>query len=193
MTTLCVGDSHVRRLERFIDALQPSSVTYGIANLEQVDYYGISGGLVSNNRHLCILTDAVRRYRPRHIIVFIGGNDLDSKDANFDVECLVTRLVAFLTQLERKFHLHSVSVLSLVPRKICRNISADIYNQRVSEANNLLRQNCVHLKITYWKLRGFTTSQKNIYCDGVHFNCLGLYKLMRQIRGIFLTRPRDIY
>ena len=54
MTTLCVGDSRVRRLERFIDARQPSSVAYGIANLEQVDYYGISGGLVSNNRHLCI-------------------------------------------------------------------------------------------------------------------------------------------
>lgn len=192
MTTLCVGDSHVRRLERSIDARQPSSVTYGIANLEQVDYYGISGGLVSNNRHLCILTDAVRRYRPRHIIVFIGGNDLDSRDANFDVECVVTRLVAFLTQLERRFHLQSVSVLSLVPRRVCRNISADIYNQRVCEANNL-RQNCVHLKITYWKLRGFTTSQKNIYCDGVHFNSLGLYKLMRQIRGIFLTRPRDSY
>ena len=193
MTTLCVGDFHVKRLERFIDARQPSSVTYGIANLEQVDYYGISEGLVSNNRHLCILTDAVRRCRPRHIIVFVGGNDLDSKDANFDVGCVVTRLVAFLTQLERRFHLQSVSVLSLVPRRVCRNISADIYNQRVSEANNLLRQNCVHLKITYWKLRGFTTSKKNIYCDGFHFNCLGLYKLMRQTRGIFLTRPRDSY
>ena len=91
------------------------------------------------------------------------------------------------------FHLQSVSVLSLVPRRVCRNISADIYNQRVSDANNLLRQNCVHLKITYWKLRGFTTSQKNIYCDGVNFNCLGLYKLMRQIRGLFLTRPQDSY
>ena len=52
MTTLCVGDSHVRRLERFIDARQPPSVTYGIGNLEQVDYYGISGGLVSNNSFL---------------------------------------------------------------------------------------------------------------------------------------------
>lgn len=124
MTTLCVGDSHVRRLERSIDARQPSSVTYGIANLEQVDYYGISGGLVSNNRHLCILTDAMRRYRPRHIIVFIGGNDLDSRDANFDVECVVTRLVAFLTQLERRFHLQSVSVLSL-----CLGGFAEIFRQ----------------------------------------------------------------
>ena len=75
------------------------------------------------------LTDAMRRYRPRHIIVFIGGNHLDSKDANFDVGCVVTRLVAFLTQLERRFHLQSVSVLSLVPGRVCRNILADIYNQ----------------------------------------------------------------
>lgn len=86
MTTLCVGDSHVKRLKRFVNTGEPASITH---------YYGISGGLISNNNHLRLIADAVRHFKPRHIIVIFGGNDLDSDDEHFHPECTLTRLIAF--------------------------------------------------------------------------------------------------
>lgn len=49
-----------------------------IANLEQMCFNGLS--------------DVVRRCRPRHVFMFIGGNDLDSSDLDFDIECVINRL-----------------------------------------------------------------------------------------------------
>lgn len=95
MTTLCIGDSHVKRLKRFVNTNEPASITYRISNLGNVQYYGITGGLISNNNHLRLIADAVRHFKPCHIIVIFGGNDLDSNDEHFHLECTLTPLIAF--------------------------------------------------------------------------------------------------
>lgn len=187
MTTLCVGDSHVKRLKRFVNTGEPASITYRISNLGNVHYYGISGGLFSNNNNLRLIADAVRHFKPRHIIVIFGENDLDSDDEHFHPVCTLTRLIAFLTQVRHKFHLDTVTCITFIPRHVCRHISVDKCNERVKEANKLLYELCAQSNIICWKLRGFYNSVENIYCDGVHLNTLGFYKLVRQIRGIFLT------
>ena len=51
-----------------------------LAGLPRVSFYGISGGLVSNNKHLSLITAAVRQRQHRHVIACIGGNDLDTSD-----------------------------------------------------------------------------------------------------------------
>lgn len=51
MTILCVGDSHVKRFGAFIDS-QASADVFKIADLPQVNFFGISGGAVTNPRHL---------------------------------------------------------------------------------------------------------------------------------------------
>lgn len=188
ITTLCVGDSHVKRLKQFVGVAQPASITFRIANLKEVNYYGLSGGLINNSHHLRLISDAVSHFRPQHLIVFLGGNDLNSNLAHFDTECVITRLLAYLTQLDTRFRLQTVTVLSVIPRNICRHITLEVYNRRVREANHLLRDLCANSKIKVWKLHGFMNSSKNILCDGVHLNPLGFHKLIRQIRGIFLTR-----
>lgn len=90
----------------------PSSIVYIVDSLSEVLYYVISGGRVSNHRHLVSLTFAVSRIRPSHVIVMMGSNDLDSADPYFNVECLVFRLIAFLTQLRNTNILVSITMLS---------------------------------------------------------------------------------
>lgn len=104
---------------------------FNIYELKEVNYFGISGAFVSNRHHISLLTSAVRRFRPQHLIVFIGGNDFDSCDLDFSLECVVSKLTAYLTQLKRCFYLKSVIVLSFLPREVTRNIDCLIYNQRV--------------------------------------------------------------
>lgn len=82
-------------------------------------------------------------------------------------------------------------MLSFLPREVTRNIDCLIYNQRVKEANRLLKQSCAIHAVTFWKLRGFSESREPILCDGVHLNDLGFHKLYRQIRGVLLTQLRQ--
>ena len=76
MSTLFVGDSHVNRLRTRIGTENPSSIVFNLAGLPRVSFYGINGGLVSNNKHLSIITATVRQRRHRHVIACIGVNDL---------------------------------------------------------------------------------------------------------------------
>lgn len=122
-------------------------------------YYGISGGRVSNHRHLVSLTFAVRRIRPCHVILMMESNDLDFADPYFDVECLVFRLIAFLTQLRNTNQLVSITVLSLFHREMNRFVHTNIFNQRLLAANNLLQEQCRFHNIQFLKFRGFTNSQ----------------------------------
>lgn len=191
MSTLIVGDSHVKRLKTFLGSRRSANFVFNIYELKEVNYFGISGGLVNNGHHLSLITSAVRRCRPQHLIVFIGGNDLDSSELDFSLECIVSKLTANVTQLKRCFHLKSVTVLSFLPREVTRNIDCLIYNQRVKKANRLLKQFCACHTVTFWKLRGFAESQKPILCDGVHLNDLGFHKLFRQIRGVLLIQLRQ--
>lgn len=84
---------------------------------------------MNNGHHLSLITSAVRRCRPQHLIVFIGGNDLDSSELDFSLECIVSKLTANVTQLKRCFHLKSVTVLSFLPREVTRNIVLFIINE----------------------------------------------------------------
>jgi hypothetical protein len=71
---------------------------------EASSFYEISGGLIPCDRHLHILSDAVKRFKPRHPTVYLGGNDLDGK-------CIIAEQVSFLTQLKNKFSLQTVMAL----------------------------------------------------------------------------------
>lgn len=130
----------------------------------KVLYYGINRGRVSNHRHLVsLITSAVRRIRPSHVIVMMGSNELDSADPYFDVECRVFRPIAFLTQLRNTNQLVSITVLSLFHRETTKFVQTDIFNQRLLAANNLLQEQSRFHNIQFWKLRGFTNSQMPIF------------------------------
>lgn len=181
----------MKRLKSFIGADRPAESVFNISGLKEVNYFGLSGGLINKGHHLSVILSAVRRYNPQHLIVFIGGNDLDSRDLDYSSECLLSKLTAFLTQLKRGFNLKTVTVLSFIPRSLTRNINNITYNQRVKEANALLKDYCLSHSLVFWRLRGFAESRDPILCDGVHLNSLGYHKLCRQIRGVLLAQHRQ--
>lgn len=102
MTSLVIRDSHVNRLRQFIGPNRSSAVVFNIQELSTVKYFGISGGVVSNNEHLRKFSAIVRQNQPRHLIVILGCNDLDSPNS---VDCVLNKLIAFLTQLKVLFHI----------------------------------------------------------------------------------------
>ena len=91
-------DSHVNKIA-FVKK-SPSSNVYNISSLQDVHYYGVSGGRVSKKEHLTLFHAAIRRFRPSHVIVHIGGTDLDSAQPDFNVKRDVLKLVTFLTQIK---------------------------------------------------------------------------------------------
>lgn len=187
MGTLLVGDSHVRRFENYVKGLLRNE-TFNISNLGIFDFCGISGGSIANHAHTRAIISAVRNTRPQHVIVNLGGNDLGSSE---DIECIISRLVSFASLLKRHFNIRTVAILSLMHRYRTRNISITSYNSRVDEANQLLKSYVPQGGMLFWKLKGFKNSVNNIFSDGVHLNCLGQYKLLRQIRGILLLFTRN--
>lgn len=52
MTILCVCDSHVKRFGAFIDNRQASANVFKIEDLPQSNFFSISGGAVTNPRHM---------------------------------------------------------------------------------------------------------------------------------------------
>lgn len=142
-----------------------------------VNYFRISGESVSCDHHLGlhVLTRVVRQHRPQHLIVCLRGNDLDVADWDRSADCVLAKLVTFLTQLRNIFLLKTVTILSYIPRQRTRSISPDLYKLRVIEANCLLQDFCKHHQLSFWKLRGFFDSKQQILCDGVHLNHYGYH------------------
>ena len=82
MKLVVVGSSHVRRLGTFIYN-RPALHNFNLMNCE-VKCLGIGGGKVSNSDHVQTILSFIEKNRPEHVIVHIGGNDLDILGASED-------------------------------------------------------------------------------------------------------------
>lgn len=185
MTILCVGDSHMKRFGAFIDNRQASADVLKIEDLPQVNSFGISGGAVTNSRHLRTILAVIHEHRPSSLIVHMGGNDLDCRDNTIDN--IVFGLTAFLTQIRAQFNISHITVKRFMPHERTRTIDAHTYNERVVLANINLKLQCQQVGLGYWRMKGFTNCREHIFSDGVHHNSLGMRKYFRQLRGIFLS------
>lgn len=134
MHTLLVGDSHVRRFENYVKG-SLCNETFNISDLWIFDFCRISGGSIANHAHTRAIIFAVRNTWPQHVIVNLGGNDLDSSE---DIKCIISRLVLFASLLKRQFHIRTVVILRFMHRSRTRNIDITSYNSRVDTANQLL-------------------------------------------------------
>lgn len=147
MSTLCLGDSHVVRFGDFIGNTRNSSEVFDIRGLDGVHFFGIRGGSVLNPRHLDQFLSVVQQHRPTFLIVHVGGNDLDKNDDCS--ELMVLKLVAFLTHVRQTSQIRNITILKFIPRMSTRNISYELYNRRVIQANQLLKLHCANANIQY--------------------------------------------
>lgn len=185
MTTLFIGSSHVKRFSSYLGNRGTSAELFNIYGLPPVRFFGLSGGTVTNPRHLESFLAAVQHHRPKFLVVHLGGNDLDSDEDN--TQLVVLKLIAFLQTVKVHFTIHKVTVVKLLPREQTRHVDPVFYNQRVIAANTFLKDQCALTGLVYWRMRGFTNSGTNIFADGVHLNSVGMNKYFRQLRGILLS------
>lgn len=191
---LIIGSSHVNRLQNYVRS-QPACRNFNFVHDPVVHFRGISGGRISDGSHCRQWEHAIENVRPEHLIVHVGGNDLDScvfYESEAELNDLVLRLVLMSHTFQRRYSISSVTILQLMPRTKTHNLPVLHYNNTVHRFNILLRETLSsNNNLRYWKIRGIKNSPYELLCDGVHFNREGFIRYYRSIRGAIITAIRS--
>ena len=125
---------------------------------------------------------------PSHIIVHLGGNDLDNEELSEEfAEETVLKIISYCGMLKQRHSIQQVTIMQLLPRMETRHISHNIYNNMVVHANSFLKKELKTIQnIKYWNIKGVKNSPVNLYLDGVHFNQEGHIRYYRSVRGAII-------
>ena len=167
MSCLIIGSLHVLCLEAYIKShhrhnfyeLQPNNV--------DVKFCGISGGKVCESSHIRRFKSVIASFHPSKLFVQIGGNDLDTKDADLDTaHLIVCSIVAICKLFIARYQLQHIFVGQLLFRHKTKWIPVHRYNELVVELN---RQELKFEKnICYWRLKSLKNG--NVFRDLVHLS-----------------------
>ena len=127
MSVLIAESSHVRRLNDYVEASQAFK-NFDLHNIN-VEFYGIGGGQVMNSVHTSQINSKMQSSQPDHVVLYIGGNDLDVTQVNeqYCVE-LVLKLVHLAETFISRHILQSVAICELLPRQKTSHITVEKYN-----------------------------------------------------------------
>lgn len=181
---LILGSSHICRMQQYVDG-EPERKNFALST-GTVFMYGISGGSMSA-RHLAMFERCIRESACTHIVVQLGGNDLDNLDIT--AEEVAYRLIAWVSTMKARYHLNSATIGQFLFRHRTRNLPVDEYNRLVVEVNKLIRESD---SVVYWKHKGLKRSAHQIRLpDGVHMNwSRGSAMFYRSLRGACLNALR---
>jgi len=186
MSVLLLGTSHVNRLKHYVNKLQQQE--FNLDGEIFIKLFGISGGRIGNNDHCRRWETYIEQVKPMHIIVHIGGNDLDCPNCNNETaEEIILKIIALFDIFRVRFYIKHITFVQLLERQHTRHVPVQIYNNLVKYANSFLKSQlkenkCLH----YWKLTGVKNSEINLYQDGVHFNDVGNYRYYKNLRGAII-------
>jgi hypothetical protein len=77
---------------------------------------------------------------PSHIIVHLGGSDLDNEELSEEfAEETVLKIIFYCSMLKQRHSIQQVTIMQLLPRTETRHISQNIYNNMVVHANRFLK------------------------------------------------------
>lgn len=184
---LIVGSSHVRRLRDHI-VQNPDMTNFAVGKV-QVHFHGISGGKVTRIADVDDINASVAYCQPEHIILHIGGNDLDQAQADEDYcQEIVLKLVLLAQTFIRRYNVQTVTILELLPRSSTRHIDPGRYNIMKRTLNHLLQLELKRKdKIYFHKIRGVKEPSHDMFIDGVHLNNNeGMMRYYRSIRGAII-------
>lgn len=137
MSVLILSSSHIRRLERYIWD-RPELRHFSLFNPPVINFLGISGGRITNSDHIDTFISSVRIHQPGHVLIHIGGNDLDSNGG--DVQEIVFKLITFASTIIDRFDVSSVTICQLLIRDKTLKVPPEKYNKLVKEAKTLLKK-----------------------------------------------------
>ena len=130
MSGLIAGSSHVRRLEQFM-LNRPSLDNFALIDGPDIHFYGISGGKSSRSNDLANISSKIQEIQPKHLILHIGGNDLDNNNiSKEDASELSLKLVLFVNTVKSRFSLYSVTICQVLPSSSSPNLFPSITSDR---------------------------------------------------------------
>lgn len=109
MSVLILGSTHIRRLERYI---WDRPRHFSLFKPPAINFLGISGDRITNSEHIVTFISSLRVHQPGHVLIHIGGNDLDSNGG--DVLEIVFKLITFASTILDRFDVSSVTICQLL-------------------------------------------------------------------------------
>ena len=126
-----LGSSHVNRLRHYINN-NSALHNFEFGNDPSVTLFGIGGGRIYNNNHCQQCEHQISKVIPPHIIVHLGGNDLDNEELSEEfAEETVLKIMSYCGILKQRHSVLQVAIKQLLPRTKTRHISHNIYNNMV--------------------------------------------------------------
>lgn len=177
------GHSFVRRLDKYVRNRIPG----GFSDLGEVSLRGFSGANV--HRIMAETVDDNSLYltlRDSHVLLQIGGNDLNS-DGVSPVQ-LAREILNVARRLINEKRVRSVCICQLLYRRqssASRFVLRRDYNRLVDEVNRELKFLCSFFpRIKFWSHKRMLVNWRMyLHKDGTHLNCHGQKKYYRSMRG----------
>jgi len=153
-SVLVMGSSHVNRLRHYINNT-PALHNFNLGNDPSVTLFGIGGGRIYNNSHCQQWEHQISNVIPSHIIVHLGGNDLDNEELSEEfAEETVLKIISYCGMLKQRHSIQQVTIMQLLPRMETRHISHNIYNNMVVHANSFLKKELKTIKYPVLDYKG---------------------------------------
>ena len=128
MSVLLLESSHINRLKHYVNKLQQQE--FNLDGNVIITLFGINGGRIGNNDHCRRWETYIEQVKPRHIIIHIGGNDLDCPNYNNET-------IALFDIFRVRFNISHITFVQLLVRQHTRHIPMQIYNNLVKYTNSL--------------------------------------------------------
>lgn len=184
MNVLLVGHSFIRRLGRSIGHSSELLSNFGFSFHQcVVRFHGVSGGTLRKLQEDHIFAEKIRPFRPKIIIVQLGGSDLCIP--NTRPEVFACELKEWMeTLMGHHGHIKHVFICELFVRRTTRGVNVHIYESRRTIVNKMLKALIdTEENMTFWRhLRLMNSPLDVLDKDCVHLIALGTNKFYRSLR-----------
>ena len=138
MSVLLLGSSHINRLKHYVNKLQQK---FNLDGNVIIKLSGINGGRIGNNDHCRRWETYIEQVKPMHIIVHIGGNDLDCPNYNNETgEEIISKLIVLFDIFRVRFHISHITFVQLLERHHTRHVPVQIYNNLIKYTNSFFEK-----------------------------------------------------
>ena len=108
MSVLLLESSHINRLKHYVNKLQQQE--FNLDDNIIIKLFGINGGRIGNNDHCRRWETYIEQVKPMHIIVHIGGNNLDCPNCkNETAEEIILETIALFDIFRVRFHINHIT------------------------------------------------------------------------------------
>lgn len=184
-------DSFIRRLGRSVGHSSELLSNFGLSFHQcEVTFHGVSGGTLRKLQEDPVFAEKIIPLRPRIVIVQLGGNV--SCISNTRPEVFACELTEWMqTLMGQHVHIKHVFICELFVRWITRWDNVQIYENRRTIVNKMLKAIFADENMTFWRhLRLMNSPLDVLDKDGVHFTTLGTKKFYRSLRLALLHAIR---